>query len=403
MTAHAYTPAEVERIARQLGGARKNGGGWDCRCPAHDDQEPSLSLSVGEDGRLLWCCHTGCDQAAVLDGLKKRGVLMNGDAREAEPKAAKGRIVATYDYTDEHGGLLFQAVRYQPKRLQAAPTGRAWRLGVGPRGRPPRPLSPARGAGGRRGLVVEGEKDADRLRALGFVATTNPQGAGKWRPEYAEALAGKRVVILPDNDEAGRKHAGKVAASLRGKAASVKVLELAGPAREGRRLGLARRRPHRRRAATADREGRGEPAGLAHRSSAGRRRAARLRGQRRDRAAPRARAGRPAPVRRAGPGASSARPCRGARARAGAPWTDNDDTALAIWLQHQGVRVKPATCAAAVQLVAADHPHHPVRTYLEGLRWDGTPRLDDWLETYLGATAERPAARSTCARSGASR
>ena len=85
-------------------------------------------------------------------------------------------------------------------------------------------------------IVVEGEKDADRLRALGFVATTNPQGAGKWRPEYAEILAGKRVVVLPDNDDAGRKHAGKVAASLRGKAASVKVLGLDGPAREGRRL-----------------------------------------------------------------------------------------------------------------------------------------------------------------------
>src|SRR4051794_8443513 len=125
MTAHAYTPAEVEHIAQRLGGARKNSGGWDCRCPAHDDHEPSLSLSVGEDGRLLWCCHTGCDQAAVLDGLKKRGVLLNGDAREARPKAGKGRIVATYDYTDEHGEVLFQAVRYQPKDFkQHRPDGK---------------------------------------------------------------------------------------------------------------------------------------------------------------------------------------------------------------------------------------------------------------------------------------
>ena len=106
----ACTKADLERIARQLGGGRKNGGGWDCRCPAHDDQEPSLSLSVGEDGRLLWCCHTGCDQAAVLDGLKKRGVLVNGDAREAEPKAAKGRIISVYDYLDERGELLFPAI-----------------------------------------------------------------------------------------------------------------------------------------------------------------------------------------------------------------------------------------------------------------------------------------------------
>jgi predicted P-loop ATPase len=47
--------------------------------------------------------------------------------------------------------------------------------------------------------------------------------------------------------------------------------------------------------------------------------------------------------------------------------------------------VKPATAAVAVQLVAADCPYHPVRTYLDGLEWDGTPRLDTWLVAYLGA------------------
>src|SRR3954465_95605 len=233
MTVHVHTPADVERIARNLGTARKNGGGWDCRCPAHDDQEPSLSLSVGEGGRLLWCCHTGCDQAAVLDVLRKRGMLMNGDAREAEPKAGKGRIVATYDYTDENGGLLFQAVRYQPKRFkQRRPDGRggwAWDL-EGVR----RVLYRLREVlTAEEVILVEGEKDVERLRALGFVATTNPQGAGKWRPEDADTLAGKRRVGLPDNDEAGRKHAGKVAASLRGKATSVKVLELPGLPEKG--------------------------------------------------------------------------------------------------------------------------------------------------------------------------
>jgi predicted P-loop ATPase len=70
------------------------------------------------------------------------------------------------------------------------------------------------------------------------------------------------------------------------------------------------------------------------------------------------------------------------------PWTDNDDTALAVWCQHQGIRAKPATCAGAVQLVAADRPHHPVRAYLDGLRWDGTPRIGTWLETYLDAKAK---------------
>src|SRR5262249_10868079 len=56
--------------------------------------------------------------------------------------------------------------------------------------------------------------------------TCNPQGAGKWRDEYTESLRGKRVCIIADADEPGRKHAEQVAALLSGKAESVKVLEL---------------------------------------------------------------------------------------------------------------------------------------------------------------------------------
>jgi predicted P-loop ATPase len=67
------------------------------------------------------------------------------------------------------------------------------------------------------------------------------------------------------------------------------------------------------------------------------------------------------------------------------PWSDVDDTELAHWCQLRGVILKPATCAAAVEMVASHHRHHAVREYLDGLIWDGTPRLDMWLETYVGA------------------
>ena len=67
------------------------------------------------------------------------------------------------------------------------------------------------------------------------------------------------------------------------------------------------------------------------------------------------------------------------------PWSDIDDIELAHWCQLRGVILKPTTCAAAIQMVASHHRHHPVRGYLEDLCWDGTPRLDMWLETYLGA------------------
>src|SRR5205085_2192124 len=61
-----------------------------------------------------------------------------------------------------------------------------------------------------------------------LVATTNPQGAGKWRPEYNEHLRDRDVVLLPDNDDAGRKHAEHVVSSLHGIAANIRITTLPG-------------------------------------------------------------------------------------------------------------------------------------------------------------------------------
>ena len=82
-------------------------------------------------------------------------------------------------------------------------------------------------------FVAEGEKDVDRIADQGLVATTNPEGAGKWRDEYTATLKGRHVAILPDNDEAGRKHAEKVARALNSEAASLKVVMLPGLPEEG--------------------------------------------------------------------------------------------------------------------------------------------------------------------------
>ena len=75
-------------------------------------------------------------------------------------------------------------------------------------------------------LLPEGEKDVDRLRAAGFVATTNAMGAGKWQPDYAEMLRDRRVVLLPDNDAEGEAHVAKQGASLARVAREVRVLRL---------------------------------------------------------------------------------------------------------------------------------------------------------------------------------
>ena len=74
--------------------------------------------------------------------------------------------------------------------------------------------------------LCEGEKDANNLIELGFAATTNAGGAGKWLPEYNEFLRGSDVVLLKDNDEAGRKHVESVSLHLNG-IARVRVLDIA--------------------------------------------------------------------------------------------------------------------------------------------------------------------------------
>src|SRR5262245_24943246 len=108
----------LEEIASGLGG-RKSGDSYECRCPAHDDQRASLSLSNGDKG-VVFHCHAGCSQDDVLAALKSRGLWRNGTKHNGATK----QIVATYDYRDRHGALVSQAVRYLPKDFrQRRPDG----------------------------------------------------------------------------------------------------------------------------------------------------------------------------------------------------------------------------------------------------------------------------------------
>ncbi len=66
-------------------------------------------------------------------------------------------------------------------------------------------------------------------------------------------------------------------------------------------------------------------------------------------------------------------------------WTDNDDRLATEWLQHKGIFVSVETAGMAIQMVAMEHGFHPVRRYLDGLKWDGILRLRTWLKFYAGA------------------
>jgi hypothetical protein len=153
-----------------------------------------------------------------------------------EPRRRNGRDPGTtieerYPYVDEQGDLLFEVVRYQGKEFRQRRPGAQGRWESNVRGvrrvlyRLPAVIEAAR-AGGTI-YVVEGERDVHAIEAAGAVATTNPGGAGKWRPEFSAALRGADVIVVADKDEPGRNHAAQVASSLDGVAVSVRVVEAA--------------------------------------------------------------------------------------------------------------------------------------------------------------------------------
>lgn len=216
--------------------ASKHGNQWLAKCPAHDDRQASLSVSQANDGTILLNCFAGCAAERVVEavGLKMADLFIPKEKKETPPKR---EIVATYDYRDEQGTLLFQAVRFNPKGFsQRQPDGQGgWMYNL--RGvrrvlyRLPDLLRELKTRSIASIFICEGEKDVDLLWKKGLLATTSPMGAGKWRDEYTEFLqdyeGSIETVILPDNDDAGRSHAETVARSFHGKAI-VKVIELPG-------------------------------------------------------------------------------------------------------------------------------------------------------------------------------
>jgi 3-oxoacyl-(acyl-carrier-protein) synthase len=201
-------------------------GAWIGRCPAHEDVNPSLSWTTGEGGAALVRCHAGCPTEAVVEAV---GMSMADLFAPDEPKTKSSmREVATYPYRDEEGGLLYEVVRFEPKTFrQRRSDGRGgWAWNMNGVRRVPYRLDALVNSGDKVVFLVEGEKDVDRLRREGLVATCNVTGAGKWRDEYSEHLRGRQVAIIPDNDDPGRDHALEVAASLFGIARSVRIVEL---------------------------------------------------------------------------------------------------------------------------------------------------------------------------------
>jgi hypothetical protein len=231
-------------------------------CPAHRDVNPSLHVSI-KNGTTLLYCHAGCSQDAVIGALRDKGLWEQPHPRS---EARAGEVVKTYDYASADGEIMHQTLRLEPKSFQqrrpAPETGGLWIWGLTAgeymRAAPGKDWQPFKDAKfaqwpitrerktfdaaklvlyqlpsvlkaiaeGNVVYLAEGEKDCDNIAALGLVATTNAMGAGKWRPEYTEALCGADVVLLPHNDAPGRDHSERVTVELHGVAKRVRVLDI---------------------------------------------------------------------------------------------------------------------------------------------------------------------------------
>src|SRR5262245_23694279 len=81
----ALPPTTAERVADGLGGRRTGANKYLCRCPAHDDRTPSLSVTEAPDGKVLVHCHAGCAQQEVIEELRGRG-LWSGSPQGLGPE-----------------------------------------------------------------------------------------------------------------------------------------------------------------------------------------------------------------------------------------------------------------------------------------------------------------------------
>lgn len=66
-------------------------------------------------------------------------------------------------------------------------------------------------------------------------------------------------------------------------------------------------------------------------------------------------------------------------------WTDTDDANLRVWLEKNYDITGKEKIADALTAVLTRHSYHPIRDYLNGLTWDGTPRLERLIIDYIGA------------------
>ena len=211
---------EESEFLGKFEGVQQSGGGWIARCPSHGDDNPSLSIARGEDGRWLVHCHAGCTAEQVVEsvGLKLRDLMPSNEKPSRTIKGRWGKWVCDYVYTDEKGAVLYKSCRYvkddgKKTFIIKTPDPSAkfgWSFGLTKSNVPrvpfrlPRVISAAKA--GKAIVIVEGEKDALNVeQVVGCAATCNVAGAMKWGYKFPEGWGewfkgASGIIVVADND-----------------------------------------------------------------------------------------------------------------------------------------------------------------------------------------------------------
>lgn len=225
-----------ETVLPRLNAVKPSGGGFEARCPvpAHEDRAASLSVGTGTTHPVVFHCHAGCSPEDICSAIGLDWAALckpREDDQRGNDDWKPAGTVATYEYRDEQGALLFQVLRTADKKfLQRRPDPTAkngWSYKLGDTRRVLYRLQKVieAVAEGHMIWIVEGEKDVHTLERQGLVATCNAGGAGKWKAEYSETLRDAVVMIVADNDKPGQAHARAIRESLEGVAADIRVAE----------------------------------------------------------------------------------------------------------------------------------------------------------------------------------
>ncbi len=212
--------------------AQRTSSGYSACCPAHDDSNPSLSISEGIDGKILLKCFAGCsieDVCACLSiQVSELFCPVNGQL---------GSKRTVYSYQDENGQELYRKIRIEPgfdgkaKSLYSERTienGQVIKSLKGCRKVLYRLPEVLKGISDKSLIfLVEGEKDADKLAGYNLTATTSPESL-TWTDEFTQILKNADVIILYDMDKTGLERRNLLCKNLYGKVKRLRVVDLPG-------------------------------------------------------------------------------------------------------------------------------------------------------------------------------